>query len=218
MGVHFYRSAIAEIAQNPAGAPALVYCTATLKPEEDNPHDASAVAVSILGRKVGHLSRDYAPTFREQLASHGLELRETTCDAVITNGLAERGRTYDYAIELDFLGDEPPIPSDPRHPTPSRMDAMPRFTPLTEGGCLVDVRLNADAYAFVAANDRQFLSWTTPHWDTVNYYVQNERRIGLGEKLFGVNKDFHESLFLDKTADLALVSLDGRNATFRLKP
>ena len=57
VGESFYKDSIRETARNHHGEKALVYCTATLKLENDNPYDPNAVAILIGTHKVGHLSK-----------------------------------------------------------------------------------------------------------------------------------------------------------------
>lgn len=40
--------------------------------EDDNPHDKNAVAVTLMGKKVAHLSREVAADFRKAIARDGL--------------------------------------------------------------------------------------------------------------------------------------------------
>lgn len=73
------------------------YCLATLKPEPRNPHDRNAVAVFILGKRVGYLSRDDAVAFKK----HHKSSRKV--DAVIVGGWSRSGGDEGYfGVRLDL--------------------------------------------------------------------------------------------------------------------
>jgi hypothetical protein len=52
--------------------------------------------------------------------------------------------------------------------------------------------------------------WTTAQWDTVNFYVRNQQRIGLGFKIFEMPKDEYDHRFADDAPLLKLVLGTGR--------
>ncbi|MFS2015049.1 hypothetical protein ACEN88_00540 [Massilia sp. CT11-108] len=103
VGESHYFDNIRLIAMNMDGDGAVVHCTAMLAPEEENPSDPNAVGVWIEGKKVGHLSKDEAPLFRQALTAAGSALIPTTCDALIHGGGTHDGRRYNYSVELDLL-------------------------------------------------------------------------------------------------------------------
>lgn len=63
-------------------------CRALLALEDDNPYDSNAVSVNINGKKVGHLSRDYAVLYRKEWAK-SIDL-DGTWDALIIGGGDDR--------------------------------------------------------------------------------------------------------------------------------
>jgi hypothetical protein len=135
VGESFYRVAIAQVAKNEPGDQALVFCTATLIPEDDNEHDPLAVAIWISNAKVAHLSRIDAQSLRKCLTSSGLGGVSTTCDAVIHGGGHQNGREYSYSIELDFdlgvnLNSAEQVKLN--YPNPLRLANAPALAKLTE--------------------------------------------------------------------------------------
>ena len=76
---------------------------ANLIPENDNPHDSSAVRVEIEGHTVGYLSRDDARGFRRRLGSKKLSGQVTSCDAMIMGGfIGSNGKRASYGVVLDM--------------------------------------------------------------------------------------------------------------------
>jgi hypothetical protein len=197
----------------------LVFCTARLVPENTNPHDPDAVAVFIQGVKVGFLPRSDSPTFREAFARFGLPLAPTACDAVIANGLLVDGKQYSYAIELDLVAESEfaPALSRPSYPGISRQDPDPFFHRQEDGRFVTTIRLGHGVLDDMDKR-RQMLSWTTENWSTINYYVYNRKRIGLGNKLFGIPKDLHLTMFGEAKPDAQVESIEGRMATVSLRP
>lgn len=216
-GVEYYRDAIAEIAGNPPGKPALVYCAAMLVLDDDNPHDPKAVSVWVEGVQIGHLPREYAPEFRRRLLTAGIPGAVTTCDALITKGLVTEDRQYAYCVELDLGTD--PAPELCLQPTwghAKRLDPDPVFQLQADGSYITTVLLERDALEDADKN-LSIDSWTTEHWSTVNYYLVNRQHIGLGHRLFGVPKEQHKQMFGTDDADVTIESIKHRMAAIRLK-
>lgn len=215
VGTHFYRDGLSRIAQNPAGKSALVFCTALLVPEHDNPYDANAVLVKVGPEKIGHLSNELARTFRARLAALGIPGQTTCCRAVITAGIETPERSYEYIVEVDL--DLSTVPVDGG----SAVSAVERLEP---DGILE--RKNRNTYLVKvwlgegALNDmhkhRKIQSWTTDNWDTINYYVLNSKGIGLGYRLFSVPKALHAKLFGKLQPVACLRSIVGRTAVVEL--
>jgi hypothetical protein len=218
VGASYHEPAIAKLAKNAPGKPALVFCTARLVPENSNPHDPNAVAVWIAGENVGFLPKEFAPHFRGFFARFGLEVAPTTCDAVISNGLLTEEQQYSYTIELDIAlePETAPTPVSPSYPQLSRQDPDPVFRPQEDGSYLVTVRLGPGVLGDMHKHLRMG-SWTTDHWSTVNYYVDNPQGIGLGHKLFEVPKTTHQQMFGDAEPETKIVSISRRMATVSLK-
>ncbi|MHB1953665.1 MAG: HIRAN domain-containing protein [Sulfobacillus sp.] len=216
VGARYYRDAIKRVAQNAAGSSALVFCTASLAPEPNNPHDAQAVAVMIAGEKVGHLQRDIAPALRSRLRDAGLDGEESQCRAVVSAGLEASDRIYDYIIELDFdLSSEPRAPIGTLQGIERRNSDFP-LECQSDDTYLVHVWLGEGVLGYMHKH-KKIHSWTTDDWDSVNYYVLNSRGIGLGHKLFSVPKDVHQRYFGSSTPTVEFKSINGRNATIEVR-
>jgi hypothetical protein len=103
VGESNYQQAIAKIAGYHGTHSANKHCIASLIPEDDNPHDKSAVAVEIDGSTVGYLSREDARSFRRRLGRKGLSGQVTTCDALIVGGgTRKNGQRLHYGVRLDI--------------------------------------------------------------------------------------------------------------------
>lgn len=219
VGASFHESVIADLAQNPPGKEALVFCTALLQPVGRNPHDANAVEVWIEGRPVGFLPRDFASDYRNFFKKFGLPLLDTTCDAAISNGLLFEGKQYAYSIELDIPlnPDTPPAHLAPTYPELYRAHPEPQFLRQADGSYLVTVRLRPDALENMHRR-REVFTWTADSWTTVNYYLNNRQSIGLGFKLFEIEKGLNERMFGKEEPAAQVVAIEGRMATIQLRP
>jgi hypothetical protein len=103
VGESFYQGELARLAGQHGEDGAEVRCIATLAPEDDNKHDPKAVAVLVNGRKVAHLSREDARSFRRRLSQKRLSGATTTCDAIVVGGGTRRnGEKLMYGIKLDI--------------------------------------------------------------------------------------------------------------------
>jgi hypothetical protein len=214
-GARYYRDAIRRVARNPVGSSALVFCTASLVPESDNPHDAQAVAIMVAGEKVGHLQRDTASIFRSRLREVGLEGKESWCRAVISAGLEASGKIYDYIIELDLdLSLEPGVSTTTRQKIERRTSDFP-LERQSDVRYLVHVWLGEGVLDHMHKH-KKIHAWTTDDWDSVNYYVLNSKGIGLGHKLFSVSKDIHYQLFGSSAPAVNFKNISGRNATIEV--
>lgn len=81
---------------------------AELVPEDENPHDAQAVAVDIEGRRVGYLSRKHARVFREEVASARAEGMRVHCRGRIQGGWDRgRGDRGHFGVWLDIASGDP---------------------------------------------------------------------------------------------------------------
>lgn len=76
--------------------------TAYLIPDNDNPHDSSAIRVDIHNRIVGYLNCEQARSFRRKLDEKGFSNCITACNAIITGGNEVNGRILDYGVRLDI--------------------------------------------------------------------------------------------------------------------
>ena len=218
VGESYYREALVRIAKNEPGKGAMAFCTARLVPEDLNPHDKNAVAVYVGEFKVGHLARDTAVEFRAALSRlEHRSLPQTTCDAVILNGLVADGRMYEYSIELDLEPNgEPPTPAIPKYFKVERRDFEPPLK--SQGVGLYEVAAWMPQEALDNMDKRQRVeSWTTDHWDTINYYLRNRQGIGLGFKVLAVPKELHRKLFGAGEPEVAVMRVEGRTVTLLFK-
>lgn len=187
VGVSYYREAIESIAGNRDGEPALVLCAAALVPENDNAIDPNAIVVHITGKKVGYLDRQLAREFRQHLSDQGISVQTTTCDAAITGGLCTADKEYNYTIELDLqMPLTLPDSRRPTYPDIVKRSPSPIFYWREPGWCLVETRMPFHARA--DHDPRSVDYWTTEEWSEINFYLSNSRGIGLGHKLFGIDK------------------------------
>lgn len=107
-GESFYQANIAQAAKLRGRGP----MPATLVLEDDNKFDRNAVRVEIDGKQVGHLSREAAPLYREQLRLAGHPRARATCYAKIVGGSESRPS---YGVLLDV-----PVEGQPAGPGKSR--------------------------------------------------------------------------------------------------
>lgn len=186
VGLSHYDGRLSVLAANPIGDSAHVMYVASLVPEADNPYDANAIAVLVRGKKVGHLPADIAPLYRAALDRHGLGLQVVDCRCAITGGLRTADRHYSYVLELDIDMDSTPVRAD-REPAPSRFFGVGQAKKVARGQWEAVFWLPRDAReAFGAGTATN--AWTTPEWSEVNFYIANQRNIGLGFKIFSVGK------------------------------
>lgn len=103
VGESNYQTALAKLAGDHGPQSPDLKATAKLIPENDNPHDSSAVRVEIEGHTVGYLSRDDARGFRRRLGSKKLSGQITSCGAMIMGGFIDRnGKRASYGVVLDM--------------------------------------------------------------------------------------------------------------------
>lgn len=102
VGESFYQSALEQIAGPKTEGGKELLCVAVLICESDNPHDENAVAVTINGKKVGHLSRDDAVSWRRMLKKRLGCLPEVELDAVIVGGWDDGISEGHYGVKLDL--------------------------------------------------------------------------------------------------------------------
>lgn len=108
VGESYYQDALSAICGGPCGEGHAFECVALLAPEPDNPYDRNAIAVTVDGRKVAHLSRDEAELHHAELAELGLRGRSVRCAAKINGGWARPRRdghveAGHFGIELDLV-------------------------------------------------------------------------------------------------------------------
>jgi hypothetical protein len=105
VGESFYQSALEQLAGGRSGESVEIECEAVLRPDNQNSHDANAVAVEIGGAVVGHLSRDSAAAYRRLLRTMGMDDEAIACDALIIGGWQRRGGSGHFGVKLDFNGE-----------------------------------------------------------------------------------------------------------------
>jgi hypothetical protein len=107
-GESFYEESFAALCGERTIEGVRIESRAQLTLQDDNPHDKHAVAVSIGGHQVGHLSRDDARAFRRLVRYGPLSLHERfECSALICGGWDRGdGDVGNYGVRLDLLLDE----------------------------------------------------------------------------------------------------------------
>jgi hypothetical protein len=79
-----------------------IFEAASLKLEDNNPHNKNAVRVELRSKQVGYLSPEAANLFRQQLKAKGIPKGVGQCSAVIRGGwVSSDGRTGLYEVWLD---------------------------------------------------------------------------------------------------------------------
>jgi hypothetical protein len=195
VGTSFFREGIASIAKNRPNESAFALFTARIVPERDNPADISAVAIYFDETNIGHLARATAPTYRSRLWAASGEYEATTVDAIIRNGQSFGDKTYEYTILLD-LSEESTLSKYPfpTFPDVVRLDPRPPLIPQPDGSLLTTVWVGEVDRGDL--HDRLYVdTWTTDSWQTVNFYVANRQQIGLGHKVFELDKNEFQRLF-----------------------
>jgi hypothetical protein len=101
VGESHYQADLERIVGGRTEDSASFQCVGTLIPEPDNPYDPQAVCVSVDGRTVAHLSRDWAAKFKDALLSSGYA--RASCNALIVGGWdrGEDDRGH-FGIKLDI--------------------------------------------------------------------------------------------------------------------
>lgn len=102
VGESFYQDTLAYLSSMyESGKPRLFVAALVL--EDNNPHDDKAVAVTIDGCKVGHLSREDARSFRRRLSMQGLKGQTTCCWAAIFGGNPKKdGAFKQFGVWLEM--------------------------------------------------------------------------------------------------------------------
>jgi hypothetical protein len=217
VGSSYHRDAIESIARNPDGLRALALCTAYLVPEDENEHDSHAVKVVVDGKTVGHLAKDYAHTYRSFFSELPPPVPTAIVMAAITGGQRIDGREYEYSVELDI---------------PDSLKLFPASGPVDEEvtrahGFSLPVRDKDGRYevkVWMPVSDwdelhrtRAVEEWTTEAWRTVNFYAKNRQGIGLGFKLYELQKPDYERYFGAGPVTCALFLGSSRIATLRMQ-
>jgi hypothetical protein len=100
VGESYYGLEIKRIAGDRLSRGEDVVFTATLRREPDNEYDPNAVAViGSFGKKIGHLSRDYALEYQPLLQVLETQGLTATCSAKMFGG---RGRKQNIGVWLDI--------------------------------------------------------------------------------------------------------------------
>jgi hypothetical protein len=121
------------LAQGRGEEPKEYACTAVLTHEPDNPFDANAVSVSILGVRVGFLSRDAAAGFVVAMDTWGFE--QASCDAIIEGGWYRNAEDKgDFCVMLDANPDFVPSEFPPADDSLLEAAALPAPTAPAKSG------------------------------------------------------------------------------------
>lgn len=218
VGTSFYRSEIASIAQNPDNARALVICVAYLVPDNQNAHDAHAVKVVVEGRTVGYLSRDFAKCYRSYISDLPDHIHHISAIAAITNGVKTSDETYEYTIEID-IPDSLKLyaRTEPLSNKPNRLSGYAPLEQCSDGSYVVKVWVPVSDHKELHKR-RLVEEWTTDAWTTVNFYALNRQSIGLGFKIYELQKSEYAKLFKGgPTSGTLLLEGQSRTATLRIE-
>lgn len=103
-GESFYKQSFFELCGERTLEGVRINATAKLHLQDDNPYDRVAVAVTIDGYQVGHLSRDNARAFRRIVRYGNLSLFEVfECAALIVGGWDRgEGDGGNFGVKLDL--------------------------------------------------------------------------------------------------------------------
>lgn len=216
-GTGFRHEALKELARNPVGAPALVTCLAIVRPTPI-PEDPLAVAVHIEGTHVGYIPRDLAPTYRDALSRLGIDGKEVSAVAVITNGLQTDAKVYNYTVELDIDLKRWKLQSNPRSSL-VQLERLPPYSKLVQvdaNQCRVRVWIPVASTEDLHRN-LEVGHWTSEKWTSVNFYVSNRQGIGLGFKLLELEKTEFARVFGGDEIEASLSEIEGRWATLTLR-
>lgn len=104
-GESFYEASFTELCGPRTLEGFRVPTNARLQLQDDNPHDRAAVAVTIEGQPVGHLSRDCARAFRRSVRYGALSTFEVfECAALIVGGWDRgSGDAGYFGVKLDLV-------------------------------------------------------------------------------------------------------------------
>lgn len=102
VGESYYQATLKRIAGPKDETGKEHYCEAVLVCEDDNQHDKDAVAVKIMGSKVGHLSRTDSKEFRYQLKKHHPQMPRVKVEAVVVGGWKDAESEGHYGVRFDF--------------------------------------------------------------------------------------------------------------------
>lgn len=218
----YYRDALEHLAQNRPGEPSFCFFVAILYPDNNNPHDPHAVAVMTQeGRGgpelLGHLPREIARRYRTRMDEEGYSHHISACGAALTQGVRTDERDYNYVLELDFDLDTVPKPDNEISPPSTiRFPGLPALKKDHDGTYRFRCWLPHDA---VGAYHRELrtIGWTAPHWKTINYYLQNDRGIGLGFKLLTLPKNRHAAVLGESPVAAVIEEIQNRWVTLRLE-
>lgn len=102
-GESFYPGSFALLCGPRGTEPVEIEARAQLRLQDDNPHDAQAVHVTISGYPVGHLKREHARAFRRSVRYGPLSAHEVfECDAKIVGGWANETSNGHFGVRLDL--------------------------------------------------------------------------------------------------------------------
>ena len=219
VGTSHYRSRISKLAQNPVGKRTLSFFIAYLVLDNKNRYDSNAVKVVIQGKTVAHLSREYAKTYRSYISDLPKYVEHISVAAAITNGMTTPdGGEYEYTIELDIPDSlKIYLSSNPQADEPVRRFGYANPQPDEDGNVEVTVWMPVsdpkDLHESLSVEE-----WTKDSWDTVNYYIDNRQRIGLGIKVYEISKQEYTKIFGNGPTVAKLTLGKDRFALLRIEP
>jgi hypothetical protein len=209
VGTSYYRSALQAMAGNLDGEAAFALFTARIALEEANEFDSNAVAVFYESEKIGHLAASETLSYRAklELASPGCQV--ATVDGLVRNGQRVGGTEYAYTVRLDFS--ESSTLLEYFRPTLAnvlRLNPYQELCEQSDGSFIAPVWLGdvdlSDLDKYLTVH-----TWTTPEWSKVNFYLLNRQGIGLGYKVYEMQKFSYEAMFPNERYEARLLFPSG---------
>lgn len=215
-----FREGFDEVAKNPPGTTSLTFSLVVLYPDDDNAADPNAILVTTHQappKLLGYLPREQAALYRQRMAEAGYHHMVSACEAVLSGGLVTPEQVYDYILELDLDMSSDPHPEHlVMHPETVRQPAHPEFKPDAQGDYRFKCWLPHDAVGYLHPKWRT-KGWTVDSWATVNYYLSNEKGIGLGFKVLSVPKAEHAQVFGEQPVNAVVEGIERRWVMLRLE-
>jgi len=215
-----FRASLDSLTKNRPGESSRIFTLVVLCPDNNNHADPNAVAVMTQQappRQLGYLPSAIAAQYRQRMDDAGFSHLISACEATVSGGLVTTEKNYEYVVELDLdLSIDPHPDHLVMHPELVRHPADPKFARDASGIYRFTCWLPRDALE----NHHPKLKtkgWTTSSWSTVNYYLCNDKSIGLGFKLLSVPKSEHLKVFGAEPVVAVVEKVERRWVTLRLE-
>lgn len=215
-----FRESLDEVAKNRKGTTSRIFTLVVLCPDNTNPTDSDAVAVTTQQaphKILGYIPREVAAEYRQRMAHAGYDHLVSACEAVLSGGLVTTDKIYDYILEVDLdMSNDPHSDHLVIHPEMVRNPADPVFKSGADGVYRFKCWIPHDATGNLHPELRT-KGWTTHSWTTVNYYLSNSQGIGLGFKILSIAKAKHARVFGEEPVTAVVEEIKRRWVTLRLR-